>query len=179
MIFVAFRSCGDNTDSRHKSAYNLCEEMLKNLGIYSDIKKDHRGKPYTDGALISISHSGGVVCCAVSVEGAVKMAPSFNECFVYNENPKMLGVDIERLDLCRNTEKIANRFFSKGEREKMLSLGQHSFYTVYTRKEAYLKATGDGIAKMRSTDITEVGGEFESRVIEVSNAPYVFSLYYN
>ena len=61
-----------------------------------------------------------------------------------------LGVDIERLDDSKADERIAARFFAPGE---MAALGTlvgeewvQGFFNCWTRKEAYIKARGEGLS---------------------------------
>ena len=60
-----------------------------------------------------------------------------------------IGVDVERIRPDLAGEKIAERFFSSREaatlRELPAHMRQKAFYTCWTRKEAYLKAIGQGI----------------------------------
>jgi 4'-phosphopantetheinyl transferase len=61
-----------------------------------------------------------------------------------------LGVDVEELRELDDTESIAVRFFSTGEVSELLSLEPEdrglAFFRCWTRKEAYVKAIGDGLA---------------------------------
>jgi len=61
-----------------------------------------------------------------------------------------VGVDIERIEPARADAKIAARFFSPGERASLAQLAQGSFarafFDCWTRKEAYIKARGLGLA---------------------------------
>ena len=64
---------------------------------------------------------------------------------------RALGVDIERVRPLDDMETIARRFFSGGERQTLMSLNTGdrltAFYRCWTRKEAYLKGLGDGLAR--------------------------------
>jgi 4'-phosphopantetheinyl transferase len=61
-----------------------------------------------------------------------------------------LGVDIERIRDDVDTVSLAERFFSGRERDGLRglpnSLRVTGFYACWTRKEAFLKATGDGLS---------------------------------
>lgn len=61
-----------------------------------------------------------------------------------------LGVDLERVQAMPDAESIARRFFSPSEVAHFLSLGsdarEAAFFRCWTRKEAYVKATGEGLA---------------------------------
>lgn len=59
-----------------------------------------------------------------------------------------IGADIERCDEHADLDGIARSIFSSGERAWMSAAPdpRHAFYRLWTLKEAYLKATGDGLA---------------------------------
>jgi 4'-phosphopantetheinyl transferase len=61
-----------------------------------------------------------------------------------------LGIDVEQLRKLDDAESIAARFFSTAEASELLSLTQEqrgpAFFRCWTRKEAYIKAVGDGLA---------------------------------
>ena len=60
-----------------------------------------------------------------------------------------VGVDVERLRPLPRAERIAERFFSLPERTALKGLPPEqrveAFFTCWTRKEAYIKARGDGL----------------------------------
>lgn len=119
------------------------------------------GKPYFPSMpqlCISISHTGDFA--AVSAEG-----------FAH-------GIDIEAL--CRSiSPKLAQRFFTQGERqwtEQAVGDGdwQRRMLTVWTRKEAVIKAAGCSLSDISRLD-TCPNGQPES-VITVNNARwYMYS----
>lgn len=96
--------------------------------------KNDFGKPFLadEGPIeFNLSHSGDAALVAVTVGRAV-------------------GVDIERYRERLETEKISKRFFSSAEVAELLALPEGereaAFYTCWTRKEAYIKARGEGLS---------------------------------
>ena len=63
-----------------------------------------------------------------------------------------VGVDVEHVREINEAEQIANRFFTAGERTELRAVPRakrmETFLRVWTRKEAYLKACGIGIAEI-------------------------------
>jgi 4'-phosphopantetheinyl transferase len=61
-----------------------------------------------------------------------------------------LGVDVERIRPVRDMAAIANRFFCPEEATELMSLSpeerEKAFFLCWTRKEAYIKAIGEGLA---------------------------------
>jgi 4'-phosphopantetheinyl transferase len=61
-----------------------------------------------------------------------------------------IGVDIERLRTDFRTAEIAERFFSLSERAALREVpatqSHECFFRVWTRKEAYIKALGEGLS---------------------------------
>ncbi len=75
-----------------------------------------------------------------------------------------IGVDVEHLKPMTDLEQIAERFFSASERLALRQLPEaqkaEGFFNCWTRKEAYLKAVGEGLAApLDSFDVTLVPGE--------------------
>jgi len=70
-----------------------------------------------------------------------------------------VGIDIERFDPRRDVDGIADRFFSPDEADALRRLPAdaraHAFTWVWTRKEAFLKARGEGLfAALEAFDVT-------------------------
>ena len=91
-----------------------------------------RGKPYlADGRLFfNTSHSGKLALLAVA--------------------NRELGVDLEKVRHLESLHAIARRHFSSGEFAALEALPEAArvlaFYRCWTRKEAYIKALGEGLA---------------------------------
>lgn len=79
----------------------------------------------------NVSHSGDIALYAVT-------------------SGREIGVDIERIRTDFGTEDIAQRFFSRREIAALRGLPApcrlEAFFACWTRKEAYLKARGDGLS---------------------------------
>lgn len=62
-----------------------------------------------------------------------------------------VGVDVERVRPLPDLEPVASRFFSPGEARRLRrlppSLRLDAFYRAWTRKEAFLKARGEGLTR--------------------------------
>lgn len=72
-----------------------------------------------------------------------------------------VGVDLERWDRERNHLELAERFFSPAERASLRALADrhadlvHGFFAAWSRKEAYLKARGEGVLRgLHHFDVT-------------------------
>lgn len=91
------------------------------------------GKPFIEGNPIffNLSHSNG--CVVVAISKAVE-----------------LGVDVEYLEGDHDFDALIARFFSMDERRAYEAFSQNdrreAFFRAWTRKEAYLKATGLGLS---------------------------------
>ncbi len=63
---------------------------------------------------------------------------------------RKIGVDLERMEPLPDLEEIAHRFFSANENQVLRSLPtetrQDAFFACWTRKEAYIKARGEGLS---------------------------------
>ena len=114
---------------RHPSEIDFCYGPSGKPGI----KNGGSPKPLE----FNDSHSGGLALYAVTLACPV-------------------GVDVECLRPVPEFQDIATRFFSLREAEMLMALPMESrmegFFTCWTHKEAFLKATGEGIGQ----DLTKV-----------------------
>ena len=99
---------------------------------YTESKKPYLLQKYFDQTLsFNISHSHGQALVAVSL----------------NRN---IGIDIEKIRAEVEYEKLALRFFSAAEHHQLMQIPAderaRSFFAIWTRKEAFVKAIGKGIA---------------------------------
>ena len=72
---------------------------------------------------------------------------------------RRIGVDLEYLRPVTDAQKIAQRFFSDSESNSISALPpsdqQKAFYRCWTGKEAYLKATGEGLAGLEQVEVSQ------------------------
>ena len=126
---------------RDRSRYIISRGLLRHLlGNYLSLlpqnvrfRYNSHGKPYlmqtgVNGTLFfNVSHSYMVVLYALA----------------YNRE---LGIDVEYINQDIDHRKIAHRFFSPLEIEMLMEdSSRSSFFSCWTRKEAYLKAKGTGL----------------------------------
>jgi 4'-phosphopantetheinyl transferase len=93
-----------------------------------------QGKPSLRGIEISfnLSHSGHWFACAISSGGPV-------------------GMDIEHIHPLDDMLAMAQHFFAPAEVQRLFAVPEnertHSFFQCWTRKEAVIKATGEGVSR--------------------------------
>jgi 4'-phosphopantetheinyl transferase len=83
-----------------------------------------------------------------------------------------LGVDIEAVRPISDADRVAERYFSPNERQRFRDLPQaqklEAFYSCWTRKEAFIKAIGDGLSyPLDQFDVSLVPGE-DARLLAIS-----------
>jgi len=86
-----------------------------------------------------------------------------------------VGIDIEAVRGMNDAECIARRFFSTTEYSAYLALDpvdrEVGFFRCWTRKEAFVKAIGDGLThRLDNFDVSLAPGE-PARLLRVGNAP--------
>jgi 4'-phosphopantetheinyl transferase len=146
------------SDIEKENAYNYKSELLVNRYIIThgflrlilcwhirqvpkkiQIKIGIYGKPFVTNSNIrfNISHSNNIVCYALTLDQEV-------------------GVDVEFQNRSLNFEDLLDSVLSQEEIQTFLSLEDdekcNSFYALWTKKEAIIKATGDGL----TYDITKI-----------------------
>ncbi len=128
------------------------------LSTYEDVpttgwrfEATDRGKPFLPGGdggvarlAFNLSHTRGLVACGVGREADI-------------------GVDVEGLDRVPDDLDMAARYFSAGEHAQLASVAQSDrparFAELWTLKEAYIKATGEGLGGGLDGFGFEFGGE--------------------
>jgi phosphopantetheine--protein transferase-like protein len=91
------------------------------------LSKAESGKPICiDGPAVSITHSGGLVACAIADSGDI-------------------GIDLEAISPRRNIVKVARKFYSENEANWLETQAPDRFFMLWVLKEAYVKAMGRSI----------------------------------
>ncbi|MCR5596482.1 MAG: 4'-phosphopantetheinyl transferase superfamily protein [Lachnospiraceae bacterium] len=135
---------------RALSDIGLC---IEDQAVWDELKYsfEERGKPYfkgCDGIHFSLSHTSGAALCAIA--------------------GTRTGCDIERIRHRNGIIRVAQRVFNEREleechifpddpsmsfREDMVD--HEKFFTIWTRKEAYVKYLGTGISDIMSGDTVD------------------------
>jgi 4'-phosphopantetheinyl transferase len=143
---------------RDRKHFIVGRGMLRTiLGHYANTEPNQlqfsygsRGKPAlvstdTDSMLqFNLSHSNGLALYAVTRD-------------------RQIGIDLEYIRPISDIEQLSKRFFSPREYSVICSLPkseqQVTFFKIWTCKEAYLKATGEGLAQLQQVEVSLTDGE--------------------
>ncbi len=125
----------NNIRNYHRKKESICAWSLLN-GLVKDtfckelveypFRYNKNGKPEFDNFFVSLSHSKGIVCVAIA--------------------DYEIGIDIE---------KIRNLNFQEKLKEKLgvnPQISNENFIALFTRKEAYVKAKGETIGRLKNLD---------------------------
>lgn len=86
-----------------------------------------------------------------------------------------VGIDIERVRTLANLDQLAERVFSPAEQEEFSLVPPASraeaFFSGWTRKEAYIKARGDGLQRLADFDVS-LGPGAPARLRRVQAEPH-------
>jgi 4'-phosphopantetheinyl transferase len=104
----------------------------------------------------NLSHSGGLALFAVT-------------------GGREIGVDLEKIRPTIDVQAIARRFFSDREFQALVALPKaeqpRAFFACWTRKEAYIKAIGDGLAFPLDHFSVSVSPNVPAALLEVRGEP--------
>ena len=140
---------------KEKSKDMLKHILKKYYSIESEISYTPQGKPYLASGEkhFSISHSGEMVIMAFS--------------------DSQVGIDIELIKN-RDYKKISQKYFIEEEQKRISSL--ESFLVLWTKKESFLKYTGDGLTKIKDLVILD-DIQFCGKKVEVNSFSELFDDY--
>ena len=119
------------------------------------------GKPYFENSdvFFNISHSNGFTVCA-----------SGDSC---------LGIDVEKLRPIPDRDRLATRYFCKEEKDYIEGSADRdtSFWRIWTRKEAYIKYLGMGLAQsLCSFNTLDPKLHFSEITVDDNGARYLISV---
>ena len=141
----------------HRNRFIAGRGLLRTiLGRYLEIQPNRiqfgygkNGKPFLsergNGLKFNLAHSEEMALVAVTASGEI-------------------GVDVERVRVLEDFEELVARFFSRRETEEFRRLQPDeqpaAFFNLWTRKEAWLKATGEGILhSLKNVEVSFLPGE--------------------
>lgn len=137
---------------RRCTVSDLLAELAEPLSL--TYRYGEKGKPYLENLplFFSLSHSGEYVLCAVS--------------------RRELGADIQKIQPADEL-KLAKRFFSESECRILEGCESHRerqrlFFGFWTRKEAYGKLTGEGLAAAIREDMQSAEGKRGVEWVDIS-----------
>ena len=164
---------------RHRNRYMACRAMLRKLvacqlGITpAAVRFQYTkfGKPFLEAGMgdlqfgdlqFNVSHSEGY--------GAIALAWG-----------RRVGVDVERVRDAFNAQDLADRFFSQAEKSALRELTEPSiaeaFFRCWTRKEAYIKARGEGLSHPLDGFDVSLDADPENALLHTRPDPAVASLW--
>ena len=149
------------------------EEFVKSRALLRGLLAQHTGVPAQNldlvagpfgkpqladgcGLHFNISHSGGMALVAISSEE--------------------IGIDIERMDMPADHRGVAQTVFAPSEIETLESADasnlSETFFSLWTRKEAYLKATGQGFSSDLGAISTAAGARVQDASCEAGDGTW-------
>ncbi|MBZ5536431.1 MAG: 4'-phosphopantetheinyl transferase superfamily protein [Acidobacteriia bacterium] len=88
---------------------------------------------------------------------------------------RRIGIDLERLRAVPDMLEIAKRFFASEEFDELCSLPgglqREGFFRCWTRKEAYLKAIGEGLGVPLDQFVVSLASKEVARVVSILGDP--------
>ncbi len=148
LLQLALREAETQSDNWY-TVSQILEKLLPGAPLPVEFTYGTHGKPFLKNYpyYFNLSHSGEYVVCALS--------------------EREIGIDIQ-IHKDDNVMKLAERFFSPKECAALKKYPeeerQKHFFELWTKKEAYGKLTGAGIAEVLETDFEEISGHVSFEV---------------
>ena len=139
--------------------------LLHRAGAVGTLAYGENGRPYFCDRMcdFSITHTQNHVFCAI-IDG---------------EEPTRIGIDAEELGRpdFSNLEEMAARWFGENEQTVFsASPTKETFLRLWTRKEAYVKYTGEGLKALSKVDTVSLEAEGEIRFFDYRAGDILISL---
>jgi 4'-phosphopantetheinyl transferase len=162
---------------KHRKRFIVGRGALRSiLGRYLSVEPNHLQFCYEDNGKPRLAE---YIC-----NGTIhfNMSHSDNLALYCFTRANEIGVDIERIRDIPEMEQIAGQFFSKRENTVFRGLPQRkkkeAFFNCWTRKEAFIKARGDGLAlPLETFDVTLIPGE-PARLLSLEGNPELASRWF-
>lgn len=152
--------------AQHRDRYVVGRGVLRTLlGRYLNTRPgalrftyNARGKPKLAGADLqfNVTHSGGIALFAVT-----RAAP--------------VGIDVERVRPNVTDDRIAERFFAPEEVDALRALDpsdrHEAFFRCWTRKEAFVKACGEGLSLALDRFVVSLSPDVAPALLETKDDP--------
>ena len=196
MIYIYYKFTDPNITykEQHGIGCSIRDKMIKEIaGISKEFifSKDENSKPYIRDSdiLYNISHTAGCVACAMYIpeesfdkkENHITLLKDEGMISLEINNIKNIGCDVEALSREKKSDNIysiAERFFSECEQNYISDSENTSraFYEIWTRKESYLKCTGEGLKGMKKTDTFNLPNAVKIYPYIIRNGKLCYSL---
>ena len=139
--------------------------LLHSTGMDGTLAYGENGRPYFCDRMcdFSITHTQNHVFCAI-IDG---------------EEPTRIGIDAEELGRpdFSNLEEMVARWFGENEQTVFrASPTKETFLHIWTRKEAYVKYTGEGLKALSKVDTVSLEAEGEIRFFDYRVGDILISL---
>lgn len=150
----------------HRSFFIVGRGILRTLlARYLNLESQQVQVEYTQSGKPFLSPSHGVhnLCFNLSHSAAFVI-------YAFSKN-RRIGIDIEYMRPISDMEKIAARNFSEKENRQFKTADRNgmmrAFYNCWTRKEAFIKAIGDGLSfPLHQFDVSLISGE-PARILSI------------
>jgi 4'-phosphopantetheinyl transferase len=124
---------------------------------YAAAGKPALAAPFTGaGVEFNLSHSGEIALYAIA-------------------DQRRIGIDVEQIRPLDDMEALAERNFSAAERRALFAVAPAqravAFFACWTRKEAYIKALGDGLGHPLDSLTVSLGAGEPARFLEIGGEP--------
>jgi len=145
--------------ARDRESFTASRAILRTI-LAGYLATDPRGIRFSysekEKPLLAAAHAGSDVTFNLSHSGGIAMLAFTRR--------REIGIDVEQVRRDFDAEAIANRFFSAAEHAQLAELPAanrfEAFFRCWTRKEAYIKATGEGLSlPLHQFDVSIAAGE--------------------